>query len=65
MGTSEGSSLRPEVKDLCSQLLGVPQVREHPHDHIHMMGVEDGLQFLAELLPVWVKSRRLGHGATP
>jgi hypothetical protein len=33
-------------------------VRENPHDRIYLVGVEDGLQFLTELLSVCVKGRR-------
>lgn len=65
MATSEKSFVRLELKDLCSQRLGITQVGEHPHDNVHMMGVEDGLQFFAELLSVWVKGSRLGHGTAP
>ncbi|KAF3839379.1 hypothetical protein F7725_018096 [Dissostichus mawsoni] len=47
------------VEDFCSQFLRIRHMRIHFHDGIHLTGVEDGLQFLAEIHPfVWLKRIR-------
>ncbi len=54
----EYPSLSLQVEDLCSQFLCICQMWKHFHDCIHLTRVEDGLQFLSEIQPLWIKCSR-------
>lgn len=56
--SSESASLSLQVQDLCSQFFCIHQMWKHFHDWIHLLWVENGLEFLTEFQPLWIKCSR-------